>query len=64
MPLNDTLGRYRFQVTNTLGPGPRGCRCIDCGATFPRAEGSVMRSHAKSCPVNPRTYHVPAVCDA
>jgi hypothetical protein len=41
-----------------------GIRCESCGATFPAAEGSVMRSHAKRCPANPREYHVPAACDA
>lgn len=39
-----------------------GCACRACGRQFPRADGSVMRSHAKR--VHGVVVAVPARCDA
>lgn len=52
-----TITRYGYERTDDTG-----IRCTACGDTFPVADGSVMRGHAKRCPVNPRIYDVPGVC--
>lgn len=57
--LAERIARYGYLPT--LGGG---VRCQACGADFPRADGSVMRGHASRCPVDPRHYPIPAVCDA
>ena len=56
--MNDAVTGYGYERTDT------GVRCTSCGATFDDADGSVMRGHARRCPINPRHYHVPAVCDS
>lgn len=44
---------------------PGGVRCAHCDALFNGpGEGSVMRSHARRCPVLPRSFPIPGVCDA
>ena len=55
---HDAVAAYGYQRTDI------GIRCTSCDATFPAADGSVMRGHAKRCPVNPRTYRVPGVCQS
>jgi hypothetical protein len=41
-----------------------GIACVDCGARFPLAEGSVMRGHRRRCPISPHDHPTPGVCDA
>jgi hypothetical protein len=41
-----------------------GVRCLSCEQLFRPADGSIMRGHAKRCPVNPRVFEVPGVCNA
>lgn len=38
--------------------------CVHCDARFPQVDGAVMRSHARHCPVEPRDFPTPGVCDA
>jgi len=53
----DPLAVYRYRRV-----GEAGIACIDCGASFPRSEGSVMRGHRRRCPVNSFDHHTPGVC--
>jgi ribosomal protein S26 len=56
--------RYGFEQRGYHRGSPtHSVRCLACGVTLPR-DGSVMRSHARKCPVEPRVYDVPGVCDA
>jgi hypothetical protein len=52
----DVVTRYGFKYTSV------GVRCLHCDAPFSRVDGSVMRSHARNCPVLPREFPIPGVC--
>lgn len=56
----DPVARYGYERL------PNGSiQCSACLACFlPPADGSIMRSHARKCPVTPRSFPIPGVCDA
>jgi hypothetical protein len=58
----DFVGHYGFK--RIYKQGSVAVRCVPCDAEFPRPEGSVMRSHARNCPVAPREYRIPGVRDS
>lgn len=38
--------------------------CVHCDREFPRADGALMRSHRRRCPIEAWDPYTPAGCDA